>query len=150
MAITTTRIGAYPNPDFAELPDWFNHPDGPDTVDPTALWEGAMADLGPGAGNIILRDGEIVFRLASGDYGHTLGGAVSLGYIEVEEEISKEYNEAGSFEIDVGGEGVAAREPERDVRSEGRAHARMGPCVFGMTAGRITATSAIPGRRVMQ
>jgi len=56
----------------------------------------------------ILRDGVIVGHLTSGDYGHTLGGAVGLGYIEVEEEVSKEYIEAGSFEIDVAGERIPA------------------------------------------
>ena len=53
MALTTTCIGAYPKPDFVRLPDWFNHPDGPDTSDPTALWEKAMVDLGPDAEKII-------------------------------------------------------------------------------------------------
>ena len=55
MTITTTCIGAYPKPDFVKLPDWFNHPDGPDTADPTALWDKAMAELGPGAADIIER-----------------------------------------------------------------------------------------------
>lgn len=55
MPILTTCIGAYPKPDFVKLPDWFNHPDGPDTADPTALWEKAMADLGPEAPAIIAR-----------------------------------------------------------------------------------------------
>ena len=55
MAIQTTCIGAYPKPDFVKLPDWFNHPDGPDTADPTALWQKAMADLGPDAEQIIDR-----------------------------------------------------------------------------------------------
>jgi 5-methyltetrahydropteroyltriglutamate--homocysteine methyltransferase len=55
MAIKTTCIGAYPKPDFVKLPDWFNHPDGPDTADPTALWERAMANLGPDAQDIIAR-----------------------------------------------------------------------------------------------
>ncbi|MDJ0776567.1 MAG: cobalamin-independent methionine synthase II family protein [Gammaproteobacteria bacterium] len=55
MALQTTCIGAYPKPDFVTLPDWFNHPDGPDTADPTALWEKAMADLGPDAEGIIAR-----------------------------------------------------------------------------------------------
>ena len=55
MAITTTCIGAYPKPDFVKLPDWFNHPDGPDTADPTLLWDKAMADLGPDAEDIIAR-----------------------------------------------------------------------------------------------
>ncbi len=55
MMIQTTCIGAYPKPDFVKLPDWFNHPDGPDTADPTALWEKALADLGPDAPEIIAR-----------------------------------------------------------------------------------------------
>lgn len=55
MPLKTTCIGAYPKPDFVELPDWFNHPDGPDTADPTALWEKAMAALGPAAADIIER-----------------------------------------------------------------------------------------------
>jgi 5-methyltetrahydropteroyltriglutamate--homocysteine methyltransferase len=55
MAILTTCIGAYPKPDFVRLPDWFNHPDGPDTASPTASWEKAMADLGPEAARIIAR-----------------------------------------------------------------------------------------------
>ena len=55
MALLTTCIGAYPKPDFVKLPDWFNHPDGPDTADPTALWQKAMEDLGPDAGQIIDR-----------------------------------------------------------------------------------------------
>jgi 4-methylaminobutanoate oxidase (formaldehyde-forming) len=56
----------------------------------------------------ILRDSEIVGHLTSGDYGHTLGGAVGLGYVEVEEEITREYIEAGNFEIDVAGVRVPA------------------------------------------
>ena len=56
----------------------------------------------------ILRDGVIVGHLTSGDYGHTLGAAVGLGYVEVEEEVSKEYIEAGNFEIDVAGERIPA------------------------------------------
>lgn len=55
MPIKTTCIGAYPKPDFVRLPDWFNHPDGPDTSDPTALWDKAMADLGPDAEDIIAK-----------------------------------------------------------------------------------------------
>jgi 5-methyltetrahydropteroyltriglutamate--homocysteine methyltransferase len=55
MALLTTCIGAYPKPDYVRLPDWFNHPAGPDTSDPTARWEAAMAALGPDAGTIIGR-----------------------------------------------------------------------------------------------
>ena len=56
----------------------------------------------------ILRDGKIVGHLTSGDYGHTLGGAVGLGYVEVEAEVTREYIEAGVFEIDVAGVRVPA------------------------------------------
>ncbi|MDH3387265.1 MAG: FAD-dependent oxidoreductase [Gammaproteobacteria bacterium] len=57
----------------------------------------------------ILSDGVIVGHLTSGNYGHTLGGAVGLGYVEVEEEITREYIESGNFSIDVGGYHVAAK-----------------------------------------
>jgi len=56
----------------------------------------------------ILRDGKIVGHLTSGNYGHTLGGSVGLGYVEVEEEITADYINSGKFEIDVGGVRVAA------------------------------------------
>jgi 4-methylaminobutanoate oxidase (formaldehyde-forming) len=57
----------------------------------------------------ILRDGVIVGHLTSGDYGHTLGGAVGLGYIETEDEVTADYIESGRFEIDVGGTPVPAK-----------------------------------------
>jgi len=57
----------------------------------------------------ILRDGVIVGHLTSGNYGHTLGGSVGLGYIEVEDEVNKEYLESGNFAIDVGGDHVPTK-----------------------------------------
>lgn len=57
----------------------------------------------------ILRDGVIVGHLTSGNYGHTLGGSVGLGYVEVEEQVTQEYIEAGKFEIDVGGDRIPAQ-----------------------------------------
>ncbi len=56
----------------------------------------------------IIRDGKIVGHLTSGDYAHTLGAAIGIGYIQVEEEVTREYIEAGKFEIDVGGDLIAA------------------------------------------
>ena len=53
MPLLTTCIGAYPKPDFVKLPDWFNIEAGPDTADPTLLWEGAMQSMGPDAKDII-------------------------------------------------------------------------------------------------
>jgi len=55
VIIKTTCIGAYPKPGYVKLPDWFNHPDGPDTADPTASWEKAMAHLGADAESVISR-----------------------------------------------------------------------------------------------
>jgi 4-methylaminobutanoate oxidase (formaldehyde-forming) len=57
----------------------------------------------------ILRDGVIVGHLTSGNYGHTLGGSVGLGYIEVEDEVDREYIESGNFAIDVGGDHIPAK-----------------------------------------
>ena len=56
----------------------------------------------------ILRDGKIVGHLTSGNYGHTLGGSVGLGYVEVEEAVTKDYLDTAKFEIDVAGDRVAA------------------------------------------
>ena len=55
MPIETTCIGAYPKPDFIQLPDWFNIPAGPDTADPTMGWAAALAALGPEADAVIDR-----------------------------------------------------------------------------------------------
>ena len=57
----------------------------------------------------ILRDGELVGHLTSGNYGHTLGGAVGLGYVYHDEGVDADYVNSGSFEIEVGGRKVPAR-----------------------------------------
>jgi len=56
----------------------------------------------------ILRDGEIVGHLTSGNYGHTLGGSVGLGYVEVADAVTQDYLDCAKFEIDVGGVRVPA------------------------------------------
>ena len=55
MPLVTTTIGAWPKPEFVQLPDWFTHPEGPDAADPTRGWAGAMAALGDDAEAIIAR-----------------------------------------------------------------------------------------------
>ncbi|MDH3412595.1 MAG: FAD-dependent oxidoreductase, partial [Gammaproteobacteria bacterium] len=57
----------------------------------------------------ILRDGKIVGHLTSGNYGHTLGGSVGLGYVKCKDGVSRDYIASGKFEIDVGGERVPAK-----------------------------------------
>jgi len=57
----------------------------------------------------ILRNGEMVGHLTSGNYGHTLGGSVGLGYVYHEPGVDEGYINAGKFEIDVGGERIQAK-----------------------------------------
>ncbi|MDX1515105.1 MAG: FAD-dependent oxidoreductase, partial [Gammaproteobacteria bacterium] len=57
----------------------------------------------------IHRDGEIVGHLTSGNYGHTLGGSVGLGYVKCPDGVSADYVASGRFEIDVGGRRIPAR-----------------------------------------
>jgi len=56
----------------------------------------------------ILRDGKLMGHLTSGNYGHTLGGSVGLGYVHHAEGVTKDFVDSGRFEIDVGGEHVPA------------------------------------------
>ncbi|MGB2200071.1 MAG: GcvT family protein [Pseudooceanicola atlanticus] len=68
----------------------------------------------------ILRDGEIAGHLTSGSYGHSLGGAVGLGYVACEgEDVASVL--ASSYEIEVAGVRVpatASLKPLYDPRSE--------------------------------
>ncbi len=57
----------------------------------------------------IVRDGKIVGHLTSGNYGHTLGGSVGLGYVKCKQGVSRDYIDSGKFEIDVGGERIPAK-----------------------------------------
>ncbi|MGI9645660.1 MAG: GcvT family protein [Ilumatobacteraceae bacterium] len=56
----------------------------------------------------IFRDGERVGYLRSGNYGHTLGGAMGFGYVECEDGVTPAYVRAGSYEIQVAGDRVPA------------------------------------------
>lgn len=55
----------------------------------------------------ILRDGEIVGFLSSGNYGHTLGGAIGMGYVPCRGETASDLL-ASTYEIDVAGTRVRA------------------------------------------
>ena len=49
----------------------------------------------------ILRDGEQVGYLTSGNYGHWLGGAVGLGYVNNPDGVSADFVNSGSYEIEI-------------------------------------------------
>jgi len=68
----------------------------------------------------ILRDGEIVGYLSSGNYGHHLGGAIGMGYVPCRGEDAAALLASG-YEIDVAGTRVAAEaslRPMYDPRAE--------------------------------
>ena len=46
MPLVTTAIGAYPKPDYLEIPDWFRRAGGPNTDDPTSAYSNFMRDSG--------------------------------------------------------------------------------------------------------
>ncbi len=57
----------------------------------------------------ICRDGEIVGHITSGMFGHTIGAAIGMGYVNNEEGVSADYVSAGNYELEVSGERVPAR-----------------------------------------
>jgi 4-methylaminobutanoate oxidase (formaldehyde-forming) len=68
----------------------------------------------------ILRDGEIAGFVSSGSYGHTLGGAVALGYVPCKGETPAELL-ASRYEIEIAGErhpAEASLKPMYDPTSE--------------------------------
>ncbi|WP_028713803.1 FAD-dependent oxidoreductase [Paracoccus sp. J55] len=68
----------------------------------------------------ILRDGRIVGQLTSGAYGHTLGGAIGLGYAPCRPEETAEELLASAWRIEVAGrlvEAEASLKPLYDPRS---------------------------------
>ena len=56
----------------------------------------------------IMRDGEIVGYISSGNYGHKLGGAIGMGYVPCKSESAEELL-SSKFEIDVSGTIYAAK-----------------------------------------
>lgn len=56
----------------------------------------------------ILCDGKIVGHLTSGNYGHTLGGSVGLGYVHHKDGVDKDFLDNSVVEIDVGGNRIPA------------------------------------------
>ena len=68
----------------------------------------------------VLRDGEVVGYLSSGNYGHTLGGAIGLGYVPCAGETAAQVLES-SYQIEVAGTLVSAEaslKPMYDPKSE--------------------------------
>ncbi len=56
----------------------------------------------------VYRDGVLVSRITSGMYGHTVGGALGMGYVGCEPGTSRAQVIEGKFEVDVNGSRVSA------------------------------------------
>ena len=74
----------------------------------------------------IWRDGVIVGQLTTGSYGHTLGGAIGLGYVcdPAAGVVDAEFVEAGSYAIEVAGEQVKATASLRPMYDPGNLRIR--------------------------
>jgi 4-methylaminobutanoate oxidase (formaldehyde-forming) len=69
----------------------------------------------------VYRDGEAVGYLTSGNYGHHLGRAIGLGYVNNEEGVTADWVKAGSYEIEVACERFSAQaslRPMYDPKAE--------------------------------
>ena len=72
-------------------------------------------------GEPIIRDGDVVGYLTSGNYGHFLGGAIGLGYVPVRDGEKPAEMLASSYAIEVAGErfeAIASLKPLYDPASE--------------------------------
>ena len=57
----------------------------------------------------ILRNGEIVGYVSSGNYGHSLGRAIGLGYVNHAGGVDSDFIKAGRYEIEIAGERFPAK-----------------------------------------
>ena len=57
----------------------------------------------------IYRNGSLVGRTTSANFGHTLGCSVAMGYIECDDGVSKEYINTGSYQIELMGQKHSAK-----------------------------------------
>jgi glycine cleavage system aminomethyltransferase T len=58
---------------------------------------------------LIYRDGKPVGYTTSGSYGHTVGGAIAMGYVANPDGVNAEFIKAGRYEININGQRYAAQ-----------------------------------------
>ena len=56
----------------------------------------------------VLRDGEVVGYVRAASYGWTLGASVGLAFVTSDEKVTKDWLDAGAWEVDIAGERHAA------------------------------------------
>jgi len=57
----------------------------------------------------ICRDGKTVGYTTSGSYGHSVGGAIGMGYVNHSEPITDDFIKAGRYEINIAGRKYGAK-----------------------------------------
>ena len=60
-------------------------------------------------GELIYRNSKPVGYTTSGSYGHTVGGAIAMGYVNHSTELTPEFILSGRYEINVSGRRCPAR-----------------------------------------
>lgn len=73
----------------------------------------------------IFLNGDQVGYLRSGNYGHTLGGAMGFGYVECADGVTADTVRSATFEIQVAGERILARASLRPMYDPGSERVRM-------------------------
>jgi 4-methylaminobutanoate oxidase (formaldehyde-forming) len=68
----------------------------------------------------IYRDGQPVGYTTSGSYGHSVGGAIAMGYVNHSEGVDADFIKAGRYEINISGERFPARAYLRPPYDPGR------------------------------
>jgi 4-methylaminobutanoate oxidase (formaldehyde-forming) len=56
----------------------------------------------------VLRDGEVVGYVRAASYGWTLGASVGLAFVTSDQKVTRDWLDAGSWEVDIAGERYAA------------------------------------------
>ena len=64
-----------------------------------------LDDPGPilWGGELIYREGRPVGYTTSGSYGHTIGGAIAMGYVHHSAQVTAEFIHSGQYEINING-----------------------------------------------
>jgi glycine cleavage system aminomethyltransferase T len=73
----------------------------------------------------IFMDGDRVGYLRSGNYGHTLGAAMGMGYVEHHDGVTADLIRSASFELQVAGEMIPAKASLRPMYDPGGERVRM-------------------------
>ncbi|HEX4472325.1 MAG TPA: FAD-dependent oxidoreductase [Nocardioides sp.] len=73
----------------------------------------------------ILRDGEVVGYIRAASYGWTLGASVGLAFVSTDEKVTKDWLDAGRWEVDIAGERHAAEVSLRPMYDPSSARVRV-------------------------